>query len=115
MTAFIITKDLIASEEDKAARPNGKSNLHAVGLIGPRSASESDEIRLVENEEGIEFRLLDDDGEVYYYGRRLEESDADEYYDSEPELAPLDCFGRPNAGCTIQQEKNKDGRWEAIN
>ena len=114
MTAFIITRDLIASEEDKAEHPDGKSNFHAVGIVGPRGASDRDEARLNAGE-GIEFRLLDDDREVYYEGRRLEESDADEVYGSEPELAPLDCFGAPNGGCTIQQEKNKEGQWESIN
>ncbi|UYL87653.1 hypothetical protein SEA_VRESIDENCE_49 [Arthrobacter phage VResidence] len=114
MTAFIITKDNVASDEDRAERPEGKSNLHAVGLIGPRSASDRDEARLRAGE-GVAFRLKDDDGNVYYYGRRLEESDADETYDAEPELAPLDCFGTPNAGAVIQEEKNADGKWEPIN
>jgi hypothetical protein len=114
MTAWIITKDLIADEEDRVAYPEGGRNLHAVNLIGPRSATERDEARLKAGE-GIPFRLLDDDGEVYYYGRRLEQSDADEGYMGENELAPLDNFGRPNAGCAIQEEKNKDGKWEAIN
>ncbi|UVK63571.1 hypothetical protein SEA_JANEEMI_51 [Arthrobacter phage Janeemi] len=100
MTAFIITKDKIDSD--------------AVGTIGPRSASDRDEARLRAGE-GVAFRLLDDDREVYYYGRRLEESDADETYDGEPELAPLDCFGTPNAGAVIQEEKDADGKWTAIN
>ncbi|QOP65180.1 hypothetical protein SEA_TUCK_52 [Arthrobacter phage Tuck] len=100
MTAFIITKDKIDSD--------------AVGTIGPRSASERDEARLRAGE-GVAFRLLDDDREIYYYGRRLEESDADETYDGEPELAPLDCFGTPNAGAVIQEEKDADGKWAAIN
>lgn len=114
MTAWIITVDHVADEEDRKARPNGRSNLHAVHLTGPRNASERDVERL-EAGEGIEFRLLDDDGNLYYEGRRLEESDADEDYDGEPELAPLDCFGRPNAGAVTQQEKNKEGQWESIN
>ncbi|QIG58525.1 hypothetical protein PQE18_gp47 [Arthrobacter phage DrSierra] len=114
MTAFIITKDNVADAEDRAAHPEGKSNRYAKGLIGPRSASDRDEARLLAGE-GVAFRLKDDDGNVYYYGRRLEESDADEHYDGEPELAPLDCFGTPNAGAVIQEEKNGDGKWEAIN
>ena len=101
MTAFIITRDVI-------------DNGDAVGTVGPRSASQQDEARLKAGE-GVPFRLLDDDREVYYYGRRLEESDADEWYDGEPELAPLDCFGTPNAGCTIQQEKDADGQWRGVN
>ncbi|MGZ4659684.1 MAG: hypothetical protein ACXVYB_00225 [Arthrobacter sp.] len=114
MTAWIITKDKIASEEDKKENPEGKCNAYAKGLVGPREASEKDVARL-EAGEGIPFRLLDDDGEIYYYGRRLEESDASKYYDYYTELAPLDNFGAPNAGCAIQEEKNKDGKWEAIN
>lgn len=100
MTAFIITKDKIESD--------------AVGTVGPRSASEADVARLKAGE-GIPFRLLDDDREIYYYGRRLETSDADADYPAESELAPLDCFGTPNAGAVIQEEKNADGKWEAIN
>lgn len=114
MTAFIITKDNVADEADKAAHPEGQSNFYAKGLIGPRSASERDVERLRAGE-GIPFRLLDDDRNVYYYGRRLEESDADATYGGEPELAPLDCFGTPNAGAVIQEEKNAEGKWEAIN
>lgn len=114
MTAWIIDKDHIADEEDRKAYPAGGRNLHAVNLIGPRTASALDEARL-KNGEGIRFRLLDDDGEVYYEGRRLETSDADKGYRGENELAPLDNFGTPNAGCAIQQELNKDGKWEAIN
>lgn len=117
MTAWIITKDKIASDEDKAANPLGGCNLFAAGLCGPSQASPRDVERLM-NGEGIKFRLLDDDGEVYYYGRRLEESDCTEWYEEhigESELAPLDNFGRPNAGAVIQEEKNDDGKWEAIN
>jgi len=114
MTAWIITKDHIASPEDRKEHPEGRSNFHAVNMTGPSTASDRDEARLKAGE-GIPFRLLDDDGELYYEGRRLETSDADEGYDSENELAPLDNFGRPNAGCAIQQEKNKEGKWEAIN
>lgn len=36
------------------------------------------------------FRMLDDDGEVYYYGVASEGVD----------FEPLDDFGTPNAGCT---------------
>ena len=114
MTAWIITKDKVADAADIAANPDGGTNLHAKGLIGPRGASEADE-KCLRAGEGIKFRLLDDDGEIYYYGRRLEESDADEGYYGEPELAPLDCFGTPNAGAVIQEEKNADGVWESIN
>jgi hypothetical protein len=102
MTAFIITRDYIDPADP------------AEGVMGPRNMSEDDERRLKQGE-GIEFRLRDDDRNLYYKGRRLETSDADADYLSETELAPLDCFGAPNAGCTIQEEKNSDGKWESIN
>jgi hypothetical protein len=114
MTAWIITEDKVADEEDKAAHPNGACNAYAKNLIGPIGASYKDEARLRAGE-GIEFRLLDDDREVYYIGRRLEESDADQFYGGESELAPLTDFGTPNAGAVIQEEKNKEGKWQPIN
>jgi hypothetical protein len=109
MTAFIITKDHIADPDQPAG-----TNLNAAGVVGPSAASDADVARLKAGE-GIPFRLLDDDGNVYYEGRRLEESDADPFYDGEPELAPLDCFGTPNAGAVSQQERNAAGRRESIN
>lgn len=52
------------------------------------------------------FRLLDDDGELYYEGR----SDDN---DSERAFAPLDDFGMPDSGCTdIQYIRN--GKWESL-
>jgi hypothetical protein len=103
MTSFIITKDLLEPGLDGA-----------VDVIGPKGTTARDVARLKAGE-GIEFRLLDDDHEVYFEGRRLGESDADHWYEAETELAPLDCFGAPDAGCTIQQERNAAGEWEAIN
>lgn len=101
MTAFIITTDHINDGE-------------AEGTTGPRGIIDRDVKRLKAGE-GIPFRLLDDDHEVYYEGRRLEESDADHWYAAETELAPLDCFGAGMAGCTIQEERDDHGMWEAIN
>lgn len=54
----------------------------------------------------FKFRMLDDDGEVYYEGRSSSDSSFD----------PLDDFGTPNDGCTtIQYWNNKRRQWEAIN
>lgn len=104
MTAFIIDRDHISETFGYPSR---------VGLTGPRTASDRDMERLKAGE-GIAFRLYDDDGELYYEGRRLEESDCDELYDSEPEFAPLDCFGMPDSGCTQQRERNAEGQWVAL-
>lgn len=119
MTAWIITKDKIADKTE----PEG-TNLNAKGLTGPRTASDNDLKRLKAGE-GIRFRMLDDDDEIYYYGRWLEEDDCTEEYENgfwgaEPEFSPLDNFGRPNAGCTeIQYDRGvKDAKgkvvWETL-
>lgn len=113
MTAWIITKDKITDGE----APEG-TNLNARGLIGPSIATKNDEARLRAGE-GVPFRMLDDDGEIYYYGRILEESECTpqyegNYFGGESEFAPLDNFGRPNAGCTDIQYKNKEGKWESL-
>lgn len=119
MTAWIITKDKIADAEAPEA-----SNCNAKGLTGPRTATDADVKRLKAGE-GKRFRMLDDDGEIYYYGRQLEESECTEeyengYFGAESEFAPLDNFGRPNAGCTEIQFDNgvKDSKgkvvWETL-
>ena len=70
---WIIDIDHIA---DPAAKPGTFQN--AVGLVGPSSYA-GDGSELTQR-----FRLLDDDGEVYYEGRSGEDSD----------FGPLDDFGR---------------------
>jgi hypothetical protein len=110
MTAWIITKDKIESD--------------SVGVTGPRIATDADVKRLKAGE-GKRFRMLDDDGEIYYYGRQLEYSECTEEYEqgmfgSESDFAPLDNYGGPNAGCTEIQFDNgvKDSKgkvvWETL-
>ena len=48
------------------------------------------------------FRLLDDDGNVYYHGRN-----------SAIDLRPLDEYGTGNDGCTAIQYRVK-GHWETL-
>jgi hypothetical protein len=114
MTAWIITKDKIADADAKEG-----TNSNAKGLTGPRTATEAD-IKRLQAGEGTRFRLLDDDGEIYYYGRQLETSDCTEEYENgmwgaESEFAPLDNFGRPNAGCTeLQYPNGKDDKGKVI-
>jgi hypothetical protein len=119
MTAWIITKDKIADPTEREA-----SNCNAKGLTGPSTATEAD-VKRLQAGEGKRFRMLDDDGEIYYYGRQLETSECTEayetgYYGSESDFAPLDNFGAPNAGCTELQFDNgvKDSKgkvvWETL-
>lgn len=49
------------------------------------------------------FRLLDDDGEVYYIG----------YSSNNSSFAPLDDYGMPNDGCTDIQYW-EDGQWKSL-
>lgn len=52
-----------------------------------------------------QFRMKDDDGEIYYYGRSSSDSS----------FAPLDDFGMPNAGCTtIEYYNQKTKKWEIL-
>jgi hypothetical protein len=53
-----------------------------------------------------EFRMLDDDGNVYYEGICTDN-------ESENAFRPLDEFGEPNAGCTSIQYK-MNGSWETL-
>jgi len=71
---------------DHLAEPNTKTgNLrNAVGLLGPQGYC-GDGSELTER-----FRLLDDDGVVYYEGRSGDGSD----------FGPLEDFGTPNAGAS---------------
>lgn len=53
-----------------------------------------------------EFRMKDDDGNVYYEGICTDS-------ESEDAFRPLDEFGEPNAGCTSIQYK-RNGVWETL-
>jgi hypothetical protein len=89
MTSWTITKDLLG---------NGEEN----GVTGPRNAAlNADEIKA--HPDAVEFRMKDDDGEVYYYGKLV----GDDLF------APLDDFGMPNAGCTSVEVK-EDGQWTTV-
>jgi hypothetical protein len=91
MYAWLITRDDVDGGKDK-------------GLIGPRGCPlTSEEIAAA----GLAFRMLDDDGEVYYHGLYKGPSD-------ESLFGPLDDFGMPNAGCTSIEYRNAAGEWEKV-
>lgn len=70
---------------------------NARGLMGPGHPQIPDEIiEKLQTGEGTKFRMLDDDGNAYYYGR-LVDLNANDAFDNS--FAPMDDFGNPNAGC----------------
>ena len=88
---WLITKDNLADPEDKAG-----TNSNAVGL---GSSNYRKDVLLP-----YRFRMLDDDGAVYYEGFCSRES-----------FQPLDDFGMPNAGCTmIEYWNNENHKWEVL-
>ena len=52
---------------------------------------------------GKQFRMFDDDGELYYSGTIWGDYDGFE---------PLDDFGMPSAGCTGIKYRNDKGEWK---
>lgn len=83
--AWIITSDLIG---DGSA-------------VGVSSKSWNDDMNLP-----LMFRLLDDDGEVYYMGYSNDRW-------TERAFRPLDDYGMPNDGCTEIQYLVND-KWETL-
>lgn len=99
--AWAISNDHLA---DNDACPG--TNANAYGVSGPRG-NDLTAKEIFENPEAEKFRMLDDDGELYYEGFMLhgEESTGFE---------PLEDFGMPNAGCTEIRYKDKDGNWKGL-
>ena len=94
MNAWTITRDYFADPDAKRG-----TNSNAVGIVGPCAARLTAQ-QIIEHPDAKRFRMLDDDGEIYYEG----------YLVGDDEFAPLDDFGEPNAGCTsIQVQEN--GAW----
>ena len=105
--AFIIDTDHTA----EAGTPEG-TNLNAVGITGPRDASTAALAQLAAGA-GEQFRMYDDDDQLYYEGRWVADpSVADEAFEG---FEPLDCFGTPNAGCTRLDYRNEHtGEWATL-
>jgi hypothetical protein len=60
---------------------------------------------------GDKFRMLDDDGEIYYLGRILG-GGADANDDAA--FGPLTDFGMPDSGCTDIQYQDVRGKWVSL-
>lgn len=55
----------------------------------------------------FKFRLLDDEGEVYFHGVSTSNNDSKAFQ-------PLDDFGCPGYGCTMIEYKDGFGNWKAL-
>lgn len=76
-----------------------------VKVLGPRNISAKLEDEL-EHGKGEQFRLYDDDGELYYSGRIVG------FYDG---FEPLYDYGQPNAGAVrIDYQNKEDNSWSTL-
>ena len=98
---WIITRDYITPADER-------ESTYSVGTMGPRNMPAELDDRL-RTGEGVAFRLLDDDGEIYYHGRLITTDPG-----GEDEFGPLNDFGTPNAGATDIQYRNPVGQWESL-
>ncbi len=87
MAEWVITRDYLAQSD--------KDIKSAVGVCGPQFKSKANCIH--------KFRMIDNDGSIYYHGLCSDDSSFD----------PLDDFGMPNAGCTEIQYK-VNGEWKIL-
>jgi len=97
----------------------GDSKHSDAGVEGPRNAPESLLAVLrqpVKNADRVHaFRMLDDDGILYYTGHIMAVEGVSPWaMDEEAAFGPLDDFGRPNAGAVYIQYRNAAGEWEGI-
>jgi hypothetical protein len=111
-TCWTITEDHIADPKAEFG-----TNANAQYLCGPGEVDAIIEewnartgplwARIASHPQAVPFRMLDDDGELYYTGAVLigDEEDA--------ELKPLDDFGKPNAGATTI-ELRRGPVWEQV-
>lgn len=117
---WIVDEDHLSGP--KAEHPD--ETLDGTGVMGPQDIEEDLQARLKAGE-GVKFRLLDDDGDLYYTGRLVRREGEDfelrEYPDYKYPLVactgeehewfgPLWDYGTPNAGAvTILLQK--DNKW----
>lgn len=106
---WVITIDKISGEEGETFTTPGEKN--DVGVMGPRDIPEAMAAALQAGE-GLSFRMLDDDGIVYYHGRYLKDGDTPGDL-SEDAFGPLDDYGTIHAGCVVIQYY-RDHRWETL-
>jgi hypothetical protein len=93
MYAWIIDTDHLADEN----YPEGTMS-NAKGVTGPRQAPK-ELIEALKAGKGLQFKMYDDDSELYYTGRGIADKDGQE--SEEFCYGPLGDFGAPNAGAVL--------------
>lgn len=86
--------------------PEG-TNANAKGVMGPHDISHVNLKALLAGE-GRTFRMLDADGEKMYTGRIVTPAGEEE---GVMDFAPLEDFGKPNAGATEIHYQRDNGAW----
>lgn len=88
----------------------GPSDRSDAGLTGP-SVATAEQLAALASGEGLPFRILDDDGELYFTGRIIGGGpDADDT----AAFGPLWDYGTPGAGATEIQYQDAAGRWVGL-
>lgn len=100
---WIITRD---------AKTDGETCTNEKGTIGPADITDEINTRLLAGE-GEEFRLTDDDGIHYMYGRLIVTGDPDEWV-WDLKIKPLDDIGEAYGAVAVAY-KNDKGEWENYN
>lgn len=116
--AFKITQDIIDDGAmnnryftPRIAYMNGVAfKMLGADEVSPEDPVYADAIREFEKLPHVEFRIRDDDGEIYHYGEMLDYRD---HPSGEWEFAPLDSFGNAY-GCTSLEYKDKHGKWNYL-
>jgi hypothetical protein len=85
--------------KDHISRPGERTRIGVSGGMVNPSVEEAKKLP-------YEFRLYDDDGNLYYEGRSDDR-------DSEDAFHPLD-YGESDAGCVRIDYKQDDGTWETL-
>lgn len=103
---WIITKDHLFEADPPSEDVISPAPTSDVGTMGPSDIPDEIAERLRAGE-GAKFRIYDDDGELYYSGRFIGDSEDDH------DFGPLWDFGAPNAGATsIRYLVN--GKWTEL-
>jgi len=114
--AWRISRDVLFGKDDPDFP---REQWSQAGTEGPRNAPDSmlEVLRhpKINAAKVHEFRMLDDDGTLYYVGHLMTADGASPWaMDEESVFGPLDDFGRPNAGAVEIQYRDDKGEWRTM-